>query len=108
MPQSAAAPCRGHARALSPHAPLPPPPHTHTQGLTYFHDTIYAGLPVFLRRIDTALKNIGQPMLPLEARLFSFGAWMGGDRDGNPYVTPDTTRDVVIGARLRCAAPRAV
>lgn len=44
------------------------------QGLTYFHETIYSGLPVFLRRIDTALKNIGQPALPLDAKLFSFGA----------------------------------
>ncbi len=31
-------------------------------------------MPVFLRRIDTALKNIGQPKLPLNATLFSFGA----------------------------------
>jgi phosphoenolpyruvate carboxylase len=78
----------------------PSPQDESRQGLTYFHETIYSGLPVFLRRIDTALKNIGQPALPLDAKLFSFGAWMGGDRDGNPFVTPETTRDVVIGARL--------
>ncbi|KAL4423808.1 hypothetical protein ABPG75_001109 [Micractinium tetrahymenae] len=78
----------------------PTPQDESREGLTYFHETIYSGLPVFLRRIDTALKNIGQPPLPLDAKLFSFGAWMGGDRDGNPFVTPETTRDVVIGARL--------
>jgi phosphoenolpyruvate carboxylase len=57
----------------------PSPQDESREGLTYFHETIYLGLPVFLRRIDTALKNIGQPMLPLDARLFSFGAccWHG-------------------------------
>lgn len=78
----------------------PSPQDESRQGLSYFQDTIYHGLPVFLRRIDTALRNIGQPPLPLETRLFNFGAWMGGDRDGNPFVTAGTTRDVVLGARL--------
>ena len=45
------------------------------QGLSYFHETIFYGLPAFLRRIDTALKNIGQPMLPLDHCLFRFGSW---------------------------------
>ena len=45
------------------------------QGLSYFHETIFYGLPTFLRRIDTALKNIGQPMLPLDHCLFKFGSW---------------------------------
>ena len=45
------------------------------QGLSYFHETIFYGLPAFLRRIDTALKNIGQPMLPLNHCLFRFGSW---------------------------------
>ena len=58
------------------------------------------GLPTFYRRIDTALSKIGQPHLPLDHNLFTFGSWMGGDRDGNPFVTPEITRDVVISARL--------
>ena len=52
------------------------------QGLSYFHETIFPSLPVFYRRIDTALAQIGQPKLPLDHNLFRFGSWMGGDRDG--------------------------
>lgn len=63
----------------------PSPQDESREGLTYFHETIYSGLPVFLRRIDTALKNIGQPMLPLNAKLFSFGnvgnVWAGAPFD---------------------------
>ena len=53
-------------------------------GMSYFHETIWKGIPKFLRRIDTALKNIGiNERLPYNAPLIQFSSWMGGDRDGN-------------------------
>ena len=31
--------------------------------------------------------------------LVRFGSWVGGDRDGNPYVSPESTRDALRKAR---------
>lgn len=53
-------------------------------GMSYFHETIWNGLPKFLRRVDTALKGIGvKERLPHDVPLIQFSSWMGGDRDGN-------------------------
>ncbi|KAI0492914.1 hypothetical protein KFK09_027190 [Dendrobium nobile] len=83
----------------------PPTPQDEMRaGMSYFHETIWKGVPKFLRRVDTALKNIGiNERVPYNAPLIQFSSWMGGDRDGNPRVTPEVTRDVCLLARLMAA-----
>ncbi|KAJ6956089.1 phosphoenolpyruvate carboxylase 2-like [Populus alba x Populus x berolinensis] len=83
----------------------PPTPQDEMRaGMSYFHETIWKGVPKFLRRVDTALKNIGiQERVPYNAPVIQFSSWMGGDRDGNPRVTPEVTRDVCLLARMMAA-----
>lgn len=83
----------------------PPTPQDEMRaGMSYFHETIWNGLPLFLRRVDAALKSIGiDERLPYNVPLIQFSSWMGGDRDGNPRVTPEVTRDVCLLARLMTA-----
>jgi len=63
--------------------------------LAVFEQTLWEALPRYVRQIDRA---IGEP-LPLDAAPLRFGSWIGGDRDGNPNVTPETTRRAVWMAR---------
>lgn len=72
-------------------------------GLAVLEQELWAALPVFLRRIDDVLLHHTGQRLPLEACLFSFGSWMGGDRDGNPNVTPETTERAVLLGRWMAA-----
>ncbi|KAK9951468.1 hypothetical protein M0R45_006909 [Rubus argutus] len=83
----------------------PPTPQDEMRaGMSYFHETIWKGVPKFLRRVDTALQNIGiNERVPYNAPLIQFSSWMGGDRDGNPRVTPEVTRDVCLLARMMAA-----
>lgn len=82
------------------HRRKPTPQDEMKAGLHAIQENIFPTLPMFLRRMDASLKKIGQPPLPLGHTPFSFGSWMGGDRDGNPNVTHETTRDVCVLARL--------
>ena len=80
----------------------PPKPQDEMRaGLTYFQQTIWDGIPTFMRRVDTSLLAQGCPRLPLTRSIVTFGSWMGGDRDGNPNVTSECTRDVVLLARIQ-------
>ena len=71
--------------------------------LAILQENIWKGVSSYLRRVDTALKSIGQPRLRMGATPFTFNTWAGGDRDGNPYVTSKVTRECALLARLRSA-----
>lgn len=63
-------------------------------GLAVLEQSVWQALPVWVRRVDEALREHTGRGLPLEAAPIRFGSWMGGDRDGNPNVLPETTVEV--------------
>ena len=68
-------------------------------GLIVFEQSLWNALPRFLRSVDRALIAATGKPLPLETSPVRFGSWIGGDRDGNPNVTPDVTRRATLLAR---------
>lgn len=71
--------------------------------LQVIEDTVWEAVPIYTRAIDRALIDLKQDPLPLNACPFKFGSWAGGDRDGNPFVTPEVTRKVVAVNRYRAS-----
>jgi len=55
-------------------------------GLSYYQYTFLRQLPQLYAEIEDALAS-DNPLPPF----FRIGSWIGGDRDGNPYVTHDVT-----------------
>lgn len=73
-------------------------------GMSYFHETIWKGVPKFLRRVDTALKNIGvNERVPYNAPLIQFSSWMGGDRDGEWHLEICMTMCIACVSHMACA-----
>jgi phosphoenolpyruvate carboxylase len=59
--------------------------------LHYFEEVLFDAIPVLYDRIASAI-SVTFPKLKLPRYDFcKFGSWVGSDRDGNPYVTPEVT-----------------
>ena len=69
----------------------------------YLDDLTRGPLADVLTDLAAAFRTMGQP-LPPTARPLSFGSWIGGDRDGNPFVTPEVTDDVLVFQREHAVA----
>ena len=60
--------------------------------LYYFDATLFEELPTMLDELERVLgKYFPDVHLSDGAAPLRFGSWIGGDRDGNPYVTPEIT-----------------
>ncbi len=72
-------------------------------GLVVFEQTLWDAVPANLRALDRALHEAIGKHLPSDAAPIRFGSWMGGDRDGNPHVTPEITVQATLLARWMAA-----
>lgn len=64
-------------------------------GLYYFEESLFDAVPLIYRYFEKAVRrSYGEGNVTVPSFL-RFGSWIGGDRDGNPYVTPHTTSQAV-------------
>jgi phosphoenolpyruvate carboxylase len=74
--------------------------------LDYYESSLFDTLPVLYAEVASALAaeypTEKAPTLVTNIcdlpQLIRFGSWIGGDRDGNPFVTPQATRDALAMA----------
>ncbi len=75
-------------------AQKPSPTDEVRQVMSVFDETLFTTVPHVYRRIDDALRGEDsgstEPVVPAFVRI---GSWVGGDRDGNPFVTASVTRE---------------
>jgi phosphoenolpyruvate carboxylase len=71
-------------------------------GLVYFPSTLSRAVPEIYRELERALREFYPGEEIAVPPFITFGSWIGGDRDGNPNVTPEVTRQTLATMREAC------
>lgn len=70
-------------------------------GLDYYTASIFETMPEVYEEMADAFRSVYESEVEARRlpRVVRFGSWIGGDRDGNPFVTPVCTREALSMAR---------
>src|SRR5439155_614123 len=69
-------------------------------GLHFVTENLFDVVPELVDKLDRAVRQ-AYPGAPFElAPFFQLGSWIGGDRDGNPFVTNEVTHQTVCDNRV--------
>ncbi len=69
-------------------------------GLHFFNETLFEAVPDLLDKLERVLAQYYAGEQFTVPSFFQFGSWIGGDRDGNPFVTNEVTRSTLLENRL--------
>ncbi|EAR09499.1 phosphoenolpyruvate carboxylase [Reinekea blandensis] len=72
-------------------------------GFAVIENSLWRAVPDFLRELDAIARRRTGQGISRDVSPFHFYSWMGGDRDGNPNVTHQVTREVLLLGRWMAA-----
>ena len=72
-------------------------------GYAVIEHSFWHAVPALWCHLDALIFEFTNEHLPLDATPIALSSWMGGDRDGNPSVTAEVTREVLGLARWMAA-----
>ena len=70
-------------------------------GLYYMSTTVFELLPRVYRELQDQVRRFYPGVGTDLPMFFRYGSWIGGDRDGNPYVTHEVTRRTLVEQQVR-------
>jgi phosphoenolpyruvate carboxylase len=69
-------------------------------GLYFVNENLFEVVPELVEKLERALRQAYPTDRFDVPPFFQFGSWIGGDRDGNPFVTNDVTRRTLFDNRI--------
>jgi phosphoenolpyruvate carboxylase len=69
------------------------------RNLFYFEEALFQAVPKVYRELEGMIHRVWGARAFHIAPALRFGTWIGGDRDGNPFVTAETSADVICEMR---------